>query len=131
MELRRFVKLFAVKPLLIIYAFQYTLQWTVSKYLPTKLKWQVQNLFSKNWLIYRQLWLDRTCLVNLGFNETVCKNLTQYTDQENQVQEVVSRLNIVGRYIGSIPSIIMTLLLGEKYNFCLQIFKKKIAEKIH
>ena len=33
MELRRFVKLFAVKPLLIIYAFQYTLQWTVSKYL--------------------------------------------------------------------------------------------------
>ena len=60
------------------------------------------------------MWLDRTCEVNLGFNKSICEDLTNphNEDYENKVQEEVSRLNIVGRYIGNIPSIIMTLLLG-------------------
>ena len=54
--------------------------------------------------------------MNLRINETICKNLTHYDNYTNQVQAEVSRLNIVGRYIGTIPSIVMTLLLGKNCN---------------
>ena len=61
---------------------------------------------------FSQLWLDRTCLVNLKINSSICNNLHQYSDIENQVQEEVTRLNIVGNYIETIPEIIVSLLLG-------------------
>ena len=35
MELKRLMRLFAVEPLLIIYAFQYNLTWTVTKLVPS------------------------------------------------------------------------------------------------
>ena len=64
---------------------------------------------------FSQLWLDRTCLVNLGINASICENLTQdqYSDYENKVQQEVSRLNIAGNFIESIPSIVISLLLGD------------------
>ena len=80
-------------------------------------------IFSNSYSInFSQLWLDRTCFVNLRINETICKNLTHYENYTNQVQEEVSRLNIVGRYIGTIPSIVMTLFLGKNYNQSKSIF---------
>lgn len=37
-----------------------------------------------------QLWIDRVCNVNLGFNKSICNNLTDpiYEDIENAVQQV-------------------------------------------
>ena len=63
-KLRHFAVLFAVKPLLMIYGLQYAITSPVSS----------------------QLWLDRTCLVNLGYNKSICENLTSYDDIEDIVQ---------------------------------------------
>ncbi len=89
-NLRRFAILFAVKPLIMIYGLQYAITGPVSS----------------------QLWLDRTCLVNLGYNSSICSNLTSYDSYENEVQKKVTDFNIIDGYIGSIPSILITLYLG-------------------
>ena len=89
-NLRRFAVLFAVKPLTIIYG----LQWAITGPVST------------------QLWLDRTCSVNLGFNQTICQNLTHFPDYENMVQKQVTQYNVIGGYIENAPSILITILLG-------------------
>ena len=88
------------------------------------------NLFFLNKFV-SQLWLDRTCLINLNINSTICENLHQYKNIEDIVQKEVSRLNIAGSYIQTIPSIIISLLLGNfHFNFCslyksfLKLFRK-------
>ena len=112
MELKRFAKLFAIKPLLIIYALQYAIVGPVSRYRIKNLVLYV--LITENYYFFSQLWLDRTCSVNLKINITICENLPQYENYENQVQQEVSRLNILGNYIETVPSIIISLLLGKK-----------------
>ncbi len=62
-----------------------------------------------------QLWIDRVCRVNFGFNTSVCDNLNsdpKYSDYQNQVQQAVAQYNIVGSYIENVPTIIMSLYLG-------------------
>ena len=61
---------------------------------------------------YSQLWIDRTCLVNLNISADICENLKNYENYTNQVQEEVSKLQIVGNYIDTIPTILMSALLG-------------------
>ena len=56
--------------------------------------------------------MDRTCLVNLNISANICENLKNYENYTNQVQEEVSRLQIVGNYIDTIPTIFMSALLG-------------------
>jgi len=65
-----------------------------------------------------QLWLDRVCRVNLGFNTSICDNLNsdpKYSDYQNQVQQAVAQYNIVGSYIENVPTIIMSLYLGKDF----------------
>ena len=64
-------------------------------------------------LCYSQLWIDRTCLVNLNISANICENLKYYENYTNQVQEEVSKLQIVGNYIDTIPTILMSALLGK------------------
>ena len=83
--------------------------------------------------LFSQLWLDRTCLINLNINATICENLHQYKNIEDIVQKEVSRLNIAGSYIQTVPSIIISLLLGNfQINFCslYKSFPKKISNHI-
>ena len=61
---------------------------------------------------FSQLWLDRVCLVNMGYNASICNNLSQYENITNQVQQQVTQYSIVGSYIENIPSIFITLYLG-------------------
>ena len=56
--------------------------------------------------------MDRTCLVNLNISAKICENLKHYENYTNQVQEEVSKLQIVGNYIHIIPEIIVGLLVG-------------------
>ena len=69
----------------------------------------------EKFIFYSQLWIDRTCLINLNINVTICENLHEYSNYENEVQQEVSRLNIVGNYIEVIPSIVISLLLGSYF----------------
>ena len=57
--------------------------------------------------------MDRTCLVNLNISADICENLKNYENYTNQVQEEVSKLQIVGNYIDTIPTILMSALLGK------------------
>ena len=70
--------------------------------------------FSVSSAVTTQLWLDRTCSVNLGFNETVCAHLTdkEYKDFESQVQATVSHFNIAGSYMEKVPTVLIGLYLG-------------------
>ena len=62
-----------------------------------------------------QLWIDKTCLVNLGYNQTVCSNLATddaYEEALNQVEKRVNDFEIIDDYLVNIPGIIATLYLG-------------------
>ena len=39
------------------------------------------------------------CKVNLGYNETICDNLTQYEDEQITVQKYVSELEVCNKVI--------------------------------
>ena len=70
------------------------------------------DVLKKNEIDFSQLWLDRVCLVNMGYNASICNNLSQYENITNQVQQQVTQYSIVGSYIENIPSIFITLYLG-------------------
>ena len=89
-KLRRFAVLFAVKPLIIIYGLQWAITGPVTS----------------------QLWLERTCSVNYGYNDTICQNLTSYETINDEIQKQVTQYSVVGSYIENIPQILVTLYLG-------------------
>ena len=62
--------------------------------------------------IKSQLWIDRTCLVNLNISANICENIKHYENYTNQVQEEVSKLQIVGNFFHIVPEIIVGLLIG-------------------
>ena len=55
-------------------------------------------------------------MVNLNISANICENLEYYENYTNQVQEEVSKLQIVGNYIETIPTIFMSALLGTYIN---------------
>jgi len=85
-------RLFAIKPVLVIYG----LQWAITGSITT------------------QLWLERTCSVIFGLNETVCTNLTdpKWNEIEIQVQQQVTDYQIVDQYLSNIAPILVSLYLG-------------------
>jgi hypothetical protein len=88
---RRYLTLFAVKPVTIFYSMSFLISGSVTS----------------------QLWIDRTCRVDLGYNATVCDNLREpeYKDINEIVQKQVTTYNIFGIYF-EIISIMSTLYLG-------------------
>jgi hypothetical protein len=93
---RRYFKLFAIKPVTIFYAMAFLITGSVTS----------------------QLWIDRTCSVDLGYNATVCANLTQpeYKHINEIVQKQVTNYNIYGTYF-EVIQIISALYLGLSYIF--------------
>ena len=63
-----------------------------------------------------QLWIDRTCLITFGYNETVCSNLTddRWEKAEIEVQKQVADFKVVDSYLGNAAPILMSLYLGPK-----------------
>ena len=99
---RRYLKLLAVKPVTIFYGLQFMVTGSVTS----------------------QLWIDKTCLANFGYNETVCADLSTnpaYENELNEVEKKVNDFNIVETYITNIPTIIATLYLG-KYAVYFGVF---------
>ena len=56
----------------------------------------------------------KVCTVTLGFNETICNDLTNEnnTDIEVEVQHKVNEFSFIRQWIGTPPPIIYALLLG-------------------
>ncbi len=68
-----------------------------------------------NGSVVTQLWLDRTCSVDLAMNATVCENIRdkEYKQELDIVQKKVSEYMAVGAYIDLI-GIVTALYLGEQ-----------------
>ena len=62
--------------------------------------------------ITTQLWVDRTCLVNLKINESICRNLINFEEFEDIVQKQATQYIVIGSYIRNILSIIIVMYLG-------------------
>ena len=62
------------------------------------------------------MWIDRTCLITFGYNETVCSNLTddRWEKAEIEVQKQVADFKVVDSYLGNAAPILMSLYLGPK-----------------
>ena len=68
-------------------------------------------------VIRSNLLLDKACLVKLGFNHTICDNLTETGDAENdkefnQVQTTVSDYERNLNLAATLPRILFALLAG-------------------
>jgi hypothetical protein len=63
--------------------------------------------------VSQQLWLDKTCSVNLGYNASVCADLPLWEDAENAVQQKVTSFGIVGNWIEAVPGLVLSLYLGK------------------
>ena len=78
-----------MKPLLVIYM----MSWAVTDSVNT------------------QLWLYKTCTVNLNYSVDICKNLTAHDDVNNEVQKKVNTYLLYSRYM-EIPQSIVSMYLG-------------------
>ena len=61
-----------------------------------------------------QLLIDRTCSVNFGFNDSICKNLTAPENDhlEIAIQKQVAQFNVAGNFIEDLPNMMVSLFLG-------------------
>ena len=70
-------------------------------------------------------------MVNLNISANICENIKHYENYTNQVQEEVSKLQIVGNFFHIVPEIIVGLLIGRylKRNRILGLlYRKAIVE---
>ena len=105
------LKLFAVKPLLVIYM----MSWAVTSSVTTQL-WlfkTCRNYYNQTgkWDIWDRVWDVNNNIFSILDN--VCKNLTapEHSDLNNQVQAKVNDWQLYMRYMEVIPSLI-SLYLG-------------------
>ena len=56
--------------------------------------------------------IDKVCLVNLNYDSAICSNLTNFKDNEKEVEKVVASINMYLNILTSIPAIIVSLFLG-------------------
>ena len=59
-----------------------------------------------------QLWINRTCNVNLAYNVSICEDLSNHKNFSDEVQKQVTQYKVVGSYIETVPQIVLTLYLG-------------------
>jgi PCFT/HCP family folate transporter-like MFS transporter 1/3 len=62
--------------------------------------------------VFQNLLIDKVCLVNLNYDPAICSNLTNYKDNEKEVEKVVASINMYLIILTSIPVIIVSLFLG-------------------
>ena len=89
-KLKKFGILIAVKPVMMIYGLQLAITGPVSD----------------------QLWINRTCNVNLGYNVSICEDLSNHKNFSDEVQKQVTQYKVIGSYIENVPQIVLTLYLG-------------------
>ena len=62
--------------------------------------------------VFQNLLIDKVCLVNLNYDPAICSNLTNFKDNEKEVEKVVASINMYLNVLMSIPAIIVSLFLG-------------------
>lgn len=64
------------------------------------------------------LLIHKICAIDLQFNETVCDHLDlpENEDYENEVQRKVNNFQMIGQWIGAVPTLILALFAGDLNN---------------
>ena len=60
----------------------------------------------------QSLYIEKTCKVNLGHNDTVCDNIHDHPDTQTQTQKHVSAIQGYNGMLQSAPALIFTLFAG-------------------
>ncbi len=68
--------------------------------------------FSMNHMASQELYIQKVCLVNMGYEEDVCDNLPYNTDEQNNVQQVTAKFQTARRLMGLFMSLAITFLAG-------------------
>jgi hypothetical protein len=79
--------------------------------------WISQNASRKNpniFLQFVQLQLfDKICLYQLGFEEHICSNLSEYEDENYLVQEEVNKFNLYKSIMSNALGLVASMFVGE------------------
>ena len=62
--------------------------------------------------VFQNLLIDKVCLVNLNYDPSICSNLTNFKNNEKEVEKIVASINMYLNILTSIPAIIVSLFLG-------------------
>jgi len=63
-------------------------------------------------VIVTNLYIEKACRVNLSYPKTVCDNINEYDAENNQVQIIVSTLELYSIFLSSIPCILISMVIG-------------------
>ncbi len=65
-----------------------------------------------NYVLTQELYIQKVCLVNIGYDEDICSNLQDTENEQNNVQKLTSRFQMVRSTLSKIPSLTITFLAG-------------------
>jgi len=63
-------------------------------------------------VIVTNLYIEKACRVNLNYPKTVCDNINEHDEENNQVQVIVSTMELYSIFLSSIPVILTTMAIG-------------------
>jgi len=67
---------------------------------------------SINGVIVTNLYIEKACRVNLNYSTEICDHINDYDSENNQVQIIVSTLELYSTILSSIPVILMSMVIG-------------------
>ena len=56
--------------------------------------------------------IEKVCFANLNLDPTICSNLTNFKENEKEVEKVVASINMYHHILTAIPAVIVSLFLG-------------------
>jgi len=63
-------------------------------------------------IVAQQLYIQKVCKVNLNFSAAICDNITNYQDEQLQVQKYVSILQGYSQVLQALPGVVFALFAG-------------------
>merc|ERR1712042_163574 len=60
----------------------------------------------------KEIYLQKACQVNLGYNATVCTDLTSYEKLQEETQEYVSGVQAYNGFLQRLPNVVFILFVG-------------------
>lgn len=68
--------------------------------------------FGIQMIIAQNLIIEKVCSVNLGFNASICANLSNHKAEQEQVQETTATIAMYQSVLSAVPGVIISLFLG-------------------
>eukprot|EP00096_Caligus_rogercresseyi_P016065 TRINITY_DN8603_c0_g1_i1.p1 TRINITY_DN8603_c0_g1~~TRINITY_DN8603_c0_g1_i1.p1 ORF type:complete len:446 (+),score=107.13 TRINITY_DN8603_c0_g1_i1:66-1403(+) len=77
---------------------------------PVQLFYGIMAMVSN--VVRDHLFMEKACVVHLGYNSTICANLSGQPDIQNEVQGIVAELEIWDGVLVAVPALLFSLFLG-------------------